>query len=350
MLEFINFSLLFTMLVLWLLIAMLLAPLEALGWWAGWFEGDEALSPEPELEPSDKPEQKENVQGYLVFLTGISGVSGEVFLEEEVDLIERLDAELDDIVVVDDVYPYSVTNTALTGQRVFSSFWRFAQQMKLSGKPRRALIGFLINIRNGFQVAVSADRRYGPIYNTGSARMIARALLRHGYERGSGMPVTLLGYSGGGQIAVGAVPYLRELIDAPIVVISLGGVISADPGAAEVERLYHLYGSRDGVQRIGWIMSPSRWHIGNVAFLPLSRWNQASREGRIRYVQMGNMKHNGKHGYLSDTAHTDDEQTYIEATVGQIVDLIERQGIGKRDTLETYRFVAEEVASPDKSG
>jgi hypothetical protein len=336
-LEFINFSLFFSVLLIWLVIAMLLAPLEALGWWAGWFEGDEDLSPEPE--PGDRPVEKDFVQGYLVFLTGISGVSGDVFLEEEEDLLERVDSALGDIVVVKDVYPYSVTNTALTGQRVFARFWRFAQQMKLSGKPRRALIGFLINIRNGFQVAVSADRRYGPIYNTGSARMIERALLRNGYKRGSGMPVTLLGYSGGGQIAVGAVPYLKKLLDAPVVVISLGGVISADPGVLEVERLYHLYGSRDGVQRIGWIMSPSRWHIGEVNILPLSRWNRARREGRIRFIQMGNMKHNGEQGYLSTTQRTSDGNTYIEATVAQIVDLIEGQGIGKRDTLETYRVV-----------
>jgi hypothetical protein len=328
-----DISLIISLLLLWLLIAMLLAPLEALGWWAGWFEGDEnTMTPEPE--PEDKPSEKENVQGYLVYLTGISGVSGEVFLPEEIDLIERLDAALDDMVVVDDVYPYGVANQALTGQRVFASFWRFAQQMKVSGKPRRALIGFLINIRNAFQVSVSADRRYGPIYNTGSARMIVRGLLRHGYQRGSGMPVTILGYSGGGQIAIGAVPYLKKLIDAPVTVISLGGVISADPGVMEVEHLYHIYGKRDSVQRIGWIVSPSRWHIGGFSFLPISRWNQARDAGKITFIYAGDMKHNGDEGYLSHTHHTENGQTYMEATVAQIIALIDGEGVGKRDTIE----------------
>ncbi len=337
--EMLDVSLILTLLLLWLLIAMLLAPLEALGWWAGWFEGDERHI-EPGPEPENKPQEKAHVQGYLVYLTGISGVSGEVFLPEEVDLIERLDAALDDMVVVDDVYPYGVANQALTGQRVFAWFWRFAQRMKVSGKPRRALIGFLINIRNAFQVAVSADRRYGPIYNTGSARMIVQSLLRHGYRLGSGMPVTILGYSGGGQIAVGAVPYLKRIIDAPVTVISLGGVISADPGVLEVHHLYHIYGKRDGVQRIGWIVSPSRWHIGRFSFLPLSRWNQARNAGKITFIYVGDRKHNGDKGYLSHTYHTEDGKTYMEATVARIVALIDGEGVGKRSTLEQRQVVA----------
>ncbi|MEO0563960.1 MAG: CAAX protease, partial [Chloroflexota bacterium] len=186
-LEFLNISLIVTVLLVWLFVSLLLAPLEALGWWAGWFEGDEDyIAPEPE--PANKPREREDVEGYLVFLTGISGVSGEVFLEEEVDLLQRLEVRLNDVVLIDDVYPYGVTNRALTGQRVFAWFWRFAQRMKVSGGTLRTLVGFLINIRNGFQVSVSADRRYGPIYNTGTAQLITRSLLRAGYKRGTEMP------------------------------------------------------------------------------------------------------------------------------------------------------------------
>jgi hypothetical protein len=251
-----------------------------------------------------------------------------------------LDVGLEDIVVVDDVDTYSVANRALTGQRVFSWFSRFALRMKLSGKPMRAFIGFLITIRNGFQVSVSADRRYGPIYNTGSARIIVRSLLRHGYQRGSGMPITLLGYSGGGQIAVGAAPYLKNMLDAPIIVLSLGGVLSADPGVLELEHLYHLRGKRDGVQRVGMILSPSRWHIGRMDFLPLSRWNQARRAGRITFIEMGNMKHNGAEGYLDIESQVEDGRTYMDVTVDTIVDLIERQGVGKRSTLEMQKVAS----------
>lgn len=317
-------TLLFTILILWLLVAMILAPLEALGWWAGWFEGDEEnadlqTNPIPPYAQSTPP----HARRYLVYLTGISGVSGEVFLDEENALLHRLDTALPHVVVVDDVYPYGVANQALTGQRVFAWFWRFALNRKLSGKPLQRYVGLLINIRNAFQVAVSADRRYGPIYNYGSAQMIVRGLFRHGYPVGSGMPITLLGYSGGGQIALGAVPYLRKMLNAPVRVISLGGVLSADPGVSDVEHVYHLYGKHDRVHRFGYIVSPSRWRIGKLAFLPRSRWNRALNDGHITTIHMGNMTHNGKGGYLDDTRTLPNTNTsHIDYTVQRITQIV----------------------------
>ncbi len=314
-------SLIFTVLALWLLVSLLLAPLETLGWWAGWFEGDDALP--DELEPADKPAEAADTEAYLVYLTGISGVSGDVFLDEENELLDLLDDLLPHVTVVKDVYPYSVRNQALTGQRVFAWFWRFALRMKLSGRGLRRFLGFLINIRNAFQVAVSADRRYGPIYNTGFSRLIAAQLLAHGYQRGSGRPVYLLGYSGGGQIAVGVVPYLKRMLDAPITVVSLGGVVGGEPGAAEAEHIYHLYGKRDGVQRIGWVLSPSRWHIGQIDILPLSTWNVTKRAGKITFTFMGNVKHNGRGGYLDNGAYLmATNESNLQVTANTIANII----------------------------
>jgi hypothetical protein len=56
--------------------------------------------------------------------------------------------------------------------------------------------------------AVSADKRYGPVYNLGVAKEVWRTLLRHGYRPGSNKPVTLIGTSGGGQVSVGSATYL----------------------------------------------------------------------------------------------------------------------------------------------
>ena len=293
---FSEYPLVLGVLLLWLVFSLLLAPLEALGWWAGWIEGDEES--EPEVEPPDKPAPPENVQAYVVYLTGISGVSGEDFLPEEVRFLNELDIALPQSVVVKDLYPYSPANRALTGQRTFARFWRFAQQMKMGGRPLQRFIGFLINIRNLFQVMVSADRRYGPIYNSIFARAITQALLRHGYERGSGTPVYVLGYSGGGQMAVGSAQYLKKMVNAPVSVISLGGALSGDPGVMELEHLYHLYGKRDGVQQLAYIMSPSRWHIGRLGLLPQARWHQARQGGRMSFIYVGDMRHNGQEGYL----------------------------------------------------
>lgn len=316
-----DFSLIIGGLLLWILIMWLLAPLEALGWWAGWFESDDLAPPSTDQDDAP-PHPKTQTSHYLVFLTGISGVSGDVYLPEEIALLRALDERLPHVVLVDDIYPYGITNEALTGQRVFAWFWRFALRMKLSGRRLQRFVGFLINIRNAAQVAVSGDRRYGPIYNSGSARMIARGLRRHGYPFGSGTPVTLLGYSGGGQIALGAVPYLQRMIGAPIDVISLGGVFFGDPGIANVRDFYHLYGTRDGVQRTALWFAPSRWQLGGAPLLFGSRWNQARREGKIRLLPMGSMTHSGRHGYLDDATTLPNGTTHFEQTVQVICQLL----------------------------
>ncbi|MEZ4716148.1 MAG: hypothetical protein R2851_08675 [Caldilineaceae bacterium] len=58
----------------------------------------------------------------------------------------------------------------------------------------------IINVRNAFQVWVSVDHRYGPIYNQATAEVILHALLRYDYpmERDD-VPVFVIGYSGAGQ-------------------------------------------------------------------------------------------------------------------------------------------------------
>ncbi len=74
--------------------------------------------------------------------------------------MKRLEERLADTEIVT-LYPYSVTNRVLTGQRVFAKVWRWILARKLSGE---AAVG-LINVRNVWQVVVPADRRYGPLYN-----------------------------------------------------------------------------------------------------------------------------------------------------------------------------------------
>ncbi len=98
-----------------------------------------------------------------------------------------------------------------------------------------SLVILLLNLRNIFQAATSADRRYAPIYNYGIATELQRTLLRHGYRRGT--PITLLGYSAGTQVALGVAPYLKRWAQAPIWVMSVGGVMADDPGLCQVEHL-----------------------------------------------------------------------------------------------------------------
>jgi hypothetical protein len=299
------------------LFAGVLSPFEALGWWAGWYgrEPDELEATSADGAAAAPP--PETPRHYVVFLSGINSVSGEAFAEREIAFLARLKRALPETVLVDDLFPYSVTAQPLTGSRVFARFWRWALARKLSGP---GLAGFLINLRNLWQVAVSADSRYGPMYNQGSAQMILGGLKRHGYHVSTQgrqpAPVLLIGYSGGGQIAVGAAPHLKKIIGAPVTVISLGGVMSADPGLLSLERLYHLYGTRDNVQRLGNIFFPGRW-----PFIP-SPWKSAKARGIIKLIPMGPMDHTGPGGYLDDQRHLADGRSYLEVTTQTIVKLV----------------------------
>lgn len=288
-----------------LLIAGALAPLETLGWWAGWY-GPSRDAWRAGAPPEGAPPPRER---YLVFLSGIHSVSDETQAGREIALLERLAVRFPALEIVQ-VFPYSVTNRALTGQRVFSWFWRWLHDRKLSGRTLAGLTSQLINLRNVWQVLVSADRRYGPLYNQGSAELIARTLLERGYDPELRAPVTLIGYSGGAQIAAGAAPHLRALLRGPVEVISLGGVLSSDPGLLEIERLYLLNGRRDRVQRLGSLLFPGRW-----ALLGHSSWNRADAQGRIVRVDMGPADHTGRWGYFDEDAPLPDGRSYLALTL-----------------------------------
>lgn len=295
-----------------LLVMGLLAPYETLGWWGGWYGDDiEAELNVDALEAHSPPSQK---QHFVVYLTGIGGTSPSEYSHLEKNFLEALRAKLPEVELVDDIFPYSSGNRALTGERFFAWFWRALKNLK--GRGRLGAIGFLINVRNLWQVLVSSDRRFGPIYNSASAQMIYKTLLEHGYRVHSGVPITLIGYSGGGQIATGTAPILEEAVKARVHVISLGGVMSSSQFIHEIDSLTHLYGSKDSTQRLGYILFPARW-----SFFPWTVWNQARRKGIIRRVPMGAMVHTGKNGYLDPEARLETGQSFLEKTVETIANI-----------------------------
>ena len=71
------------------LIAGALAPLEALGWWAGWFgppSGSTSAAAPPPKRPPDAPP----ADRYVVFLSGIHTVSGRTFAGRERNFLGAL--------------------------------------------------------------------------------------------------------------------------------------------------------------------------------------------------------------------------------------------------------------------
>lgn len=301
-----------------MLLPALLAPFETLFWWSGWSAkqtSEQLLHGSPEEQP-----YADQTHHSLVYLSGIADSSGDTLNPKERALLDQVQQRLPGAIVVGDVFPYSVTNRALTGQRVFAWLWRRLSAKRLEGGS--VLVG-LMNLRTLFHVTVSSDYRYGPMDHAGTAQVLLDGLMRRGYQPGSGKPVPLIGSSGGAQIAIGAVTYLKPAIQAPVWVISLGGVMSSDPGLDHVEHMYHLYGSADSLRDVGPFMFPSRWPIAIN-----SHGNRAAIEGRILIICLGPMEHAEAGGSLDAGAPLPDGTNYLDKTAETMANII-RRGPGR---------------------
>jgi hypothetical protein len=248
----------------------------------------------------------------MVYLSGIGVASADGLASDEIDFIHQLRVEMPEAAIITDVFPYSVNNNPLTGQRALSALWNKMRDMQEKNPDSLAAI-ITINIRNLLQVLVSADPRYGPIYSVGVAEEIVRSLAKYGYRLGSKKPVYLIGFSGGGQISVGVTPYLSPMIDAPVYVISIGGVISDDPGIKHVGHLTHFYGEKDSLQKIGEILWSGRWPV-----MGQSDWNRANAKGRISKVNLGPMAHNSYGGYYDVRVKLPDGDNHCVATANAV--------------------------------
>ncbi|MEO0405869.1 MAG: CAAX protease, partial [Cyanobacteria bacterium P01_A01_bin.135] len=306
-----------------LVVAGLLAPLETLGWWAGWYSDDidmtvnagEAFIAGQAEASNTSDNARPSVTRYLVYLDGI-GKSTFEYLPDIEDFLDALERSLPaGTALIRGIMPYSVLNNPLDEDRPLAFLWKAADRARFANPM--ALLGLLVNLRNVLIVGVSADRRYGPLYNHGVAQVVYNGLVKNGYEVGSGIPITLIGYSGGGQISCACAPVLKRALSAPIDVISLGGVISGNCNILKLEQLYHLVGEKDGVERIGPIMFPGRWRL-----LPLSYWNRARRYGNISIISLGPVGHQVPGGILDPNVTLPDGKTALEQTVDYIVAIL----------------------------
>ncbi len=294
-----------------------ISPLETLGWWAGWF-GEEIYHAELPSEDGLVRSVRPNASSYILFVSGVGRVSGETISYREREFLRRLAVRLPNAVVIDDIFPYSVNNMPLTGQPFFAWIWRWAFRRKLHG-PK--LAGYLINLRNIWQVLISADKRYGPIFNQAVAQIFLHALMRYRYDSASAPPVYIIGYSGGGQLAVGAAGYLREWVPGPVYVVSLGGVFGSEPSLLAISHLYHLYGTSDRSHRLG-LLAPGRWPV-----MANSAWNRARRQGQVSEICIGAMGHTGRRGYLDMRNTLPDGRAYVDHTVERIAGIVEQTSV-----------------------
>ena len=233
-------------------------------------------------------------------------------MPRERNFIRRLRSRMPDVIIVTDVFPFSPKGKPLLrSPRLFSFLWKWLYGIRISGK--RALLPFLINLRNVYQVMVSADARYGAIFNFGEAEKILAGLERAGYPFGSGKSVAILAYSGGAQVAVGATAYLSAMIGAPVSIVAIGGVMASVPGVTKAQSIYCLRGTRDHVEKVGAICFPERWPT-----YPYSEWNLAKNEGKIKTCGLDEVRHDGRDGYLGETLDKDG-RAFVDITVDVVV-------------------------------
>jgi len=297
----------------------ILSPVGTIVWWLG--QSAESLGfkkNQPAILPSGTGNLEAGKSGplncYIIFLPGVGDFSGNELTPGEELFLKGLVASHPQCAAVGDVFPYSVSNKSLGGERYLAPFWRFAEGAK-SGPIAGDIF---IKIRNLWRFAISLDYRYGQAYNPGIAdAIIERMNAKSPIELSAQKPlkVILIGTSGGVQVALGATHYLKEWLNASISVVSIGGVFSGEKGFAEADRVYHFRGTRDAIEDIGGIVFPARWYL-----FAASPFNQAREAGRYAEAVSGPHKHDGDDGYFGENRAADG-QKYVDIMLERINEL-----------------------------
>ncbi|HEY9750145.1 MAG TPA: hypothetical protein V6C63_15775 [Allocoleopsis sp.] len=260
--------------------------------------------------PLNKP-----INCYIVFLTGVGDFSANQLTPGEEYFLNQLEKAHPDCVTVRDVFPYSAANEGLGGRRLLAPLWRFAE----NADGWLGAADILIKIRNLWRFAISADDRYGPVYNQGIATAILdRMNAAHPIPPADQTPlkIILISTSGGTQVSMGAAHYLNQWLDPKILVVSVGGVFSGTDGFEAADRMYHLQGQGDWIEDIGNIVFPSRWPwtVG-------SPFHQAQRQGHYSVYSTGPHNHDGPQGYFGEaiapasSTQLSDQTKYVDLTL-----------------------------------
>jgi hypothetical protein len=239
---------------------------------------------------------------YLVDLAGI----GKRRVRDSRDggqLVNALLARAPELRVLGQVQPYSPLAEPLADRPV----WVWLR--------RRA--GLLLFLHNVMQIFVAADHRYRPLYNRAVGTQIASQLELAGYRPGSAIPVVLLSYSGGAQVATGAVDVLHSRLRCPLLLITLGGFHNGANDITRAEHLYQLTSAGDRIERVGAWLFPQRWRLWRT-----SGWNQARRAGKTTTRWLDPATHVGPQSYISPTAALPDGRSHLDRTADTVIALI----------------------------
>ncbi|MGW1888464.1 hypothetical protein [Streptomyces sp. NPDC001970] len=283
-----------------LLAEALLARYEVLAYSAGWripaTELPEGVPYARGAAPDGPP------HAYLVYLDGI----GKRRVRDTRDggqLVKALLAAAPELRVLGQVQPYSPLADPLADRPVW--VWL------------RRRVGLLLFLHNVMQIFVAADHRYRPLYNRAVGSQIATQLRLAGYRPDSGIPVVLLSYSGGAQVATGAVDALHAQLRSPLLLITLGGFHNGANDLTHAEHLHQLTSAYDRVERVGTWMFPQRWRLFRG-----SGWNRARRAGKITVHRLDPATHLGPRSYISPKALLPDGRSHLDRTTDTVIELI----------------------------
>lgn len=289
------------------------APISTLSWWAE--EGNGLANQRPDLSRDDVAVDPPSC--YIVFLTGVGDMDAQELADGEAVFLDRLETALPACIVVRDVFPYSAVSEDIGGQPLFGWLWDISQSNEDSGVDPAGLV---LQMRNLWRVALSADSRYGRAYNRGTASTIVERMhdtypIPETLE--SPFQLVLMGTSGGAQVALGSVNYLKDWLPAEVTVMSFGGVFDGQSGFNGAAQVYHFHGTEDLVDNVGSLMFPSRWR-----WTWASPFNRARRSDRYQALSSGPHEHDGDRGYFGqDPIDDEGEQTYLDITVDEVLKL-----------------------------
>ncbi|WP_414529561.1 hypothetical protein [Nodularia chucula] len=248
---------------------------------------------------------------YIVFLTGVGDTSAYQLSSGEAAFLDSLEEKQPQCLTVRDVFPYSAANQDIAGQKIFELLENFVERADGWLESTK----YLLQLRNVWRMAISADNRYGFIYNQAIALSIAEQMEnQQPIPSSSEQPIQLIlmGTSGGVQVALAAAPYLDRWLPVDITIVSFGGVFDGNEGFNVAQHIYHLRGERDLIENIGGIVFPSRWR-----WTIASPYNRARRQQRYTADSSGNHQHEGDQGYFGKEIAQDDGKTYLELTLEQ---------------------------------
>ncbi|MFC8617182.1 hypothetical protein ACFT9M_12290 [Micromonospora purpureochromogenes] len=278
----------------------LLARYEVLVYAAGWRTPTIALP--TGMPPARGADPDRPPDAYLVYLDGI----GKRRFHDTRDggrLVKALIDGAPELRVLGQVQPYSPLAVALADRPV----WKWL----------RRHIGLALFLHNVMQIFVAADRRYRPLYNRAVGSQIAAQLRLAGYQRDSAIPVVLLSYSGGAQVATGAVEELWSQLRSPLWLITLGGFLNGANDLSHAQHLDRLTSAGDRIERVSTWMFPQRWRL-----FRWSGWNRADREGKITVHGLDPATHVGPRSYISPEARLPDGRSHLDRTADTVIALI----------------------------